>query len=193
MLDTYHDFHQILTRYISLSDDEWNAYSSLLKAKSVRKKSILHFEGSICKEVYFIRKGLLRIYFMDKEGNEKTFHFAPENTFVTDYESLLKQIPAHYSIQALEDSELLIMPETMISYGYEHLRYGEQLGRLLAEEYFLIFSDKVRSIYTLTPIERYSLLKQMIPTIFQRVAQHYIASYLNISPVHLSRLKSQNP
>lgn len=193
MTDAYFDFYKLLKKYIPVTDDEWSAYSVFLRSKKVRKKTVIHSEGSVCKEVFFIRSGLLRIYFTDQEGNEKTFHFAVENTFVTDYESLLKQIPANYSIQALEDSELLIMPESMIRYGYDHLRYGEKLGRLLAEEYFLIFSNKVKSIYTLSPIERYNHLKEMIPSIFQRVSQHYIASYLNISPVHLSRLKSSNP
>jgi hypothetical protein len=74
--------------------------------------------------------------------------------------------------------------------GYKKLRNGEKLGRLLAEEYFFIFIDKIQSIYTITPIERYNNLNKKTPKILQRIAQHYIASYLNISSVHLSRLKN---
>lgn len=78
----------------------------------------------------------------------------------------------------------------MLNEGYEKLRYGEKLGRLLAEEYFFIFNEKIQSIYTQTPIERYNSLNKKFSNILQRVTQHHIASYLNITPVHLSRLKN---
>lgn len=78
----------------------------------------------------------------------------------------------------------------MLQKGYTKLRYGEKLGRLLVEDYFFIFSDKIQSIYTQSPLERYNNLTSRFPNIFQRVPQHLIASYLNISSVHLSRLKN---
>lgn len=152
----------------------------------------MHQKGSICKEVYFVNKGLLRIYFLDANGEERTFHFSIENTFAADYESLLKQLPSSYTIQAMEDTEVVIMSYEMLHSGYTILRNGEKLGRLLTEEYFFIFSDKIKAIYTQTPLERYNTLKTKFPSIFQRVPQHYIASYLNITPVHLSRLKKSD-
>jgi hypothetical protein len=78
----------------------------------------------------------------------------------------------------------------MMQTGYKTLRNGEKLGRLIAEDYFFIFNDKVKSIYTKTPLERYNDMNVKFPKILQRVSQHYIASYLNISSVHLSRLKN---
>ena len=78
----------------------------------------------------------------------------------------------------------------MLHDGYKKLKNGEKLGRLLAEEYFFLFSEKIRSIYTMSPLERYEDLTKKFPGILQRVPQHYIASYLNISSVHLSRLKN---
>lgn len=186
------DIYKTLTDHIDISETEWKDYSQMLRTRIVRKKEIIHMQGNICREVFFVRKGLLRIFFIDCDGNEKTFHFAHEGTFATDYESFLKQIPASYSIQALENCELNSMSYEMIQYGYTNLRNGEKLGRLLAEEYFFLFSDKIRAIYTLTPLERYNNLKKEIPSIFQRIPQHYIASFLNISSVHLSRLKKQD-
>ena len=78
----------------------------------------------------------------------------------------------------------------MLLSGYEILNNGEKLGRLLAEDYFFMFNDKIQAIYTQTPLERYHDLTISFPEIFQRVPQHLIASYLNISSVHLSRLKN---
>tara|TARA_R110002050_G_scaffold250623_1_gene388635 strand:- start:454 stop:882 length:429 start_codon:yes stop_codon:yes gene_type:complete len=140
--------------------------------------------------VFFVVDGMLRMFFVDNKGEEKTFHFSFENTFSADYESFLKKIPSSYSIQALEDTTVVLMSFEMLHDGYKILSNGEKLGRLLAEEYFFIFNDKIQAIYTQSPIVRYNNLTRKYPNILQRIPQHYIASYLNISSVHLSRLKN---
>ena len=190
MDDNLISIKKIISNYIDINNDEWNYYSSMFRLKKVKKKEIILNEGSICNNVFFVEKGLLRIYFVDRDGEEKTFHFSLENTFAADYESFLKQIPSNYSIQALEDTSLILMSLDMLQDGYTKLQYGEKLGRLIAEDYFFIFNDKIQSIYTKTPIERYYNLNKKFPEILQRIPQHYIASYLNISSVHLSRLKN---
>ena len=90
----------------------------------------------------------------------------------------------------MEDVTIVLMSFEMLHDGYKSLRNGEKLGRLLTEEYFFIFNDKIQAIYTQSPIERYNNLTKKFPGILQRIPQHYIASYLNISSVHLSRLKN---
>lgn len=190
VINKYQNIYTVIASFIEITEEEWASYSSMFRLKEIEKKTIVLHEGNICKEVFFVNKGLLRIYFIDKNGEEKTFHFAPKDTFATDYESLLKQIPSNYSIQALEDTQVVCMSLDMILWGYQHLRYGEKLGRILAENYFFLLSNKIQSIYTQTPLERYNNLTRIFPDIFRRVPQHYIASYLNITPVHLSRLKN---
>ena len=190
MKEQFKNIHQVISGFIELSDEEWANYSSMFKTKEIKKKEIILHEGTICKDVFFINKGVLRFYFVDSNGEEKTFHFAIENTFATDYKSFLKRIPSSYSIQALEDTQVVTMSLEMLLSGYEILKKGEKLGRLLAEDYFFMFNDKIQAIYTQTPLERYHDLTISFPEIFQRVPQHLIASYLNISSVHLSRLKN---
>jgi len=185
--------HQVISSYIEITDEEWTSYSSMLGVKKIKKKTTLLSEGTLCKEVLFVSKGFLRIYFVDNNGEEKTFHFALENTFATDYKSFLKGVPSNYSIQAMEDSEVFVMPLEMVQGGYQKLQQGEKLGRRIAEDYFMMFNDKIQAIYTQTPLERYKDLTLSFPNIFQRVPQHFIASYLNISAVHLSRLKNAEP
>jgi CRP-like cAMP-binding protein len=184
----FKNIHKVISTYIEINDEEWAHYSSMLQVREIKKKTIILSEGSICKEVFFINKGLLRIFFVDNNGEEKTFHFALEKTFATDYKSFLKEIPSNYSIQAMEDTQVLVMSLDMILGGYKMLTNGEKLGRLLAEDYFFMFNDKIQAMYTQTPLERYNDLTSSFPKIFQRVPQHLIASYLNISSVHLSRL-----
>lgn len=181
---------KVISNYIEISDEEWYAYSSKLCVKEIQKKEIILNQGDICSDVFFVVDGLLRVFFVDQEGEEKTFHFSFENTFSADYESFLKKIPSNYSIQALEDTTIVLFSYEMLHDGYKTLRNGERLGRLLTEEYFFIFNDKIKTIYTQSPIERYNNLTEKSPNILQRIPQHYIASYLNISSVHLSRLKN---
>ena len=181
---------KVISNYIEISDEEWYAYSSRLCVKEIQKKEILLNQGDICSDVFFVVDGLLRVFFVDQEGEEKTFHFSFENTFSADYESFLKKIPSNYSIQALEDTTIVLFSYEMLHDGYKTLRNGERLGRLLTEEYFFIFNDKIKTIYTQSPIERYNNLTKKFPNILQRIPQHYLASYLNITSVHLSRLKN---
>ena len=181
---------KVISNYIEISNEEWISYSSKFCVKEIEKKEIILSQGDICRDVFFVVDGLLRVFFVDNDGEEKTFHFSFENTFSADYESFLKKIPSNYTIQAMEDTTIVLMSYEMLHEGYKSLRNGEKLGRLLTEEYFFIFNDKIQAIYTQSPIERYNNLTEKFPNILQRIPQHYIASYLNISPVHLSRLKN---
>ena len=181
---------KVISNYIEISNEEWISYSSKFCVKEIEKKEIILSQGDICRDVFFVVDGLLRVFFVDNDGEEKTFHFSFENTFSVDYESFLKKIPSNYTIQAMEDTTIVLMSYEMLHEGYKSLRNGEKLGRLLTEEYFFIFNDKIQAIYTQSPIERYNNLTEKFPNILQRIPQHYIASYLNISPVHLSRLKN---
>lgn len=173
---------------IEINDEEWGYYSAMFNIRHYNKKEVLLQSGKICDRIFFINKGLLRIFFMDKNGNESTFYFSQENDFAADYESFINRTPSNYTIEAMENTQVVHMSYKMVLDGYKKLRYGEKLGRLLAEKYFIIFSRKIQNIYTKTPYERYKLMDLQFPNIRQRVPQHYIASYLNISSVHLSRL-----
>ena len=89
----------------------------------------------------------------------------------------------------MEDTKVAVMPRNAIEWGYSHLREGEKLGRLIAEYYFVYLDTRIQHLYTLSPIERYNLMGEIFPNIHNRVPQHMIASYLGITPIHLSRIK----
>jgi len=184
--------YELITSYIEISDSELEYCLSMLEYESYKKKEILLKEDEICSKIYFVTKGLLRIYFVDDKDEEKTFHFCLENTFGTDYESFLKGIPASFSIQAMEDTEVLVISFEMLQNIYKVLQQGEKLGRLITEDYFFIVNDKIKALYVNSPMVRYKEMNNRFPRILQRVPQHCIASYLNITPVHLSRLKYMN-
>jgi len=134
---------RVISGYIDINEKEWTYYASMFREKKLKKKEIILKEGSNCRDVFFVVRGLLRVYFVDKEGDEKTFHFALENTFVTDYKSFLKRLPSNFSVQAMEDSTIVLMSYDMLHDGYKKLRFGEKLGRLLAEDYLFNSSNGV--------------------------------------------------
>ena len=188
MEQNFNKIKNIISTYINISEEEWILYSEMLTVKEYKKKEIIYDIGSYVKDIYFVDKGLLRKFFIDRDGNEKTFHFTMENGFAGDYESFLNKIPCTYGIQALEDTTVVAMSYDLFQMSYKMLNEGEKMGRLLVEDYFILYSNKLQSIYTKTPSERYHAMNKLFPGILSKVPQHYIASYLNISPVHLSRL-----
>jgi CRP-like cAMP-binding protein len=181
---------QLIFSHIQMSEEEWNNWSRMFEIKVFTKNEVLLKPGDICKSIYFVNSGLLRLFFVDKDGEEHSFHFSMENTFAADYESFLKKSASDYGIQALENTQVICISHKMLDQGYAYLKEGQKLGRILAENYFFLFSNKIKSYYTESPLERYQSLEKFFPGILQRIPQHYIASYLNISSVHLSRLKN---
>jgi CRP-like cAMP-binding protein len=184
--------YRLISSTIEISQSEWEYYSPMFEVRSIKKKEMLLREGEICQSVFFVNKGLLRVYFNDNHGEELTFYFTQENDLASDYGSLLQQSPSSYNIQAMEDTEVVVWSVQMIQDGFQHLRFADKLGRILIEKYFILFSQKIQSLYTKKPLERYNEMNQLFPSLLSRVPQHYIASYLNISSVHLSRLKSKS-
>lgn len=179
-----------LQRFAQIEESEWAHWSKSFLIKDYKKQEHLLFPNEVCKYIYFVNAGLLRLYFADADANEHTFHFSLENSFAADYESFLSNTPSSYGIQALENTQVVMMPLSMLREGYSFLKEGEKLGRRLAEDHFFMFSQKIKSIYTSTPKERYKQLELVFPGILKRVSQHYLASFLHITPVHLSRLKN---
>jgi CRP-like cAMP-binding protein len=178
-----------IRQMIAADNAELDEFLGMCTVKNFKRKSVLSTSNRICDEVYFINKGLTRSILVDKEGVEHTTHFSYENQFIADYASFLQRLPSIYSIQALEDSEMVIMPRKAIDWGYQNLKQGDRLGRAIAEYYFIYNDNRIKALYAMLPKERYDAIDSIFPDIHNRVPQHMIASYLGITPIHLSRLK----
>jgi CRP-like cAMP-binding protein len=175
---------------ISFSEEEIKGFMPLLAIKNYRKKDILLQQGDIANEIFFINSGFTRNFITNSKGEEITTHFTMEGDYVTEYASFLKQRPASCTIQALDDVEAVILNRDALQYGYEQVKEGNKMGRMIAEEYFMFAVDKLEEIYADDILDRFDRLNETYPGIHQIVPQHMIASYLGITPVHLSRLKS---
>lgn len=182
-------FKVAIRRMIAVSDQEMESFLTRGRIKTFKAKEFLAHQGSVSNDVFFISRGITRSLLIDKDGYEHTIHFSLENQFIADYASFLLQSPASNSIQALEETEVVVMSRDMIEWGYKNLAEGDRLGRIIAEYYFIYFDSRIKNMYFHTPAERYQMITRTFPDIHNRVPQHMIASYLGISPIHQSRLK----
>lgn len=180
---------QAIRQMIIISETEMETFMSLCYQKVFKKKEILSRDDRLINEVYFIEQGIIRVKIEDLEGREHTTHFAIENQFIADYNAFLTGQKSRYQLQALEETSVIVLPKTAIEWGYANLQEGQKMGRLIAEYYFTYLDTRIQHLYTLSPKERYNLMSDIFPNIHNRVPQHMIASYLGISPVHLSRIK----
>jgi len=151
---------------------------------------VLLRNGEICRYVTFINKGLLRYYYLS-DGREICTGFLAENSYVSEYASFLTQQPAAANIDALEDCELLHLSYSDMQWMYRHYPVMETFGRRMAENLFIEVSNHNSRLLGNTPEERYSWLIAHRPFIIQRVPQYMIASWLGISPEHLSRIRKK--
>lgn len=180
---------EVILSMIQAEDSELDKFLSLITKQNFDRHEILNRPGHIPNDIFFINKGLIRISITNQNGTEHTIHFAFEHQFIADYSCFLQIKPSLYSLQALEKTEVIILPRAAIEWGYKNLKEGEKLGRLIAEYYFIYQDNRILNQYARTPKQRYDSITEVFPDIHNRVPQHMIASYLGISPVHLSRLK----
>lgn len=174
---------------ISITDEELETFLSLCRQKQFRRRELLSQPGMIPNEIFFINKGLVRVIVTDQTGFDHSIHFALENQFIADYSAFMLKQSSLYSLEAAEDTEAVVLPRSAIEWGYQHLTQGDKLGRLIAEFYFVYQDNRIKNLYARSPKERYDSITEVFPNIHNRVPQHMIASYLGITPVHLSRLK----
>lgn len=180
---------QAMKQMINVSEVELKEFLSQAVIKTYKRQELLSKPNLIPNEIFFINKGIIRVLITDNEGTEHTIHFALENQFIADYSNFIQQQPSIYSLQALEETEVVVLPRKTIELGYENLTEGQKMGRLIAEYYFIYQDDRIKNMYVRTPKQRYDSITDVFPNIHNRVPQHMIASYLGITPIHLSRLK----
>jgi Cyclic nucleotide-binding domain len=180
---------QVIEQMITVSEAEINCFLNQAFTRTFKRQETLSRPSVIPNEIFFINNGIIRVIVTDNEGIDHSIHFAIENQFIADYSSFMLKQPSLYTLQAIEETRVIVLPRTAIEWGYKNLKEGEKLGRLIAEYYFIYQDNRIKNLYSRTPKERYDSITDVFPNIHNRVPQHMIASYLGISPVHLSRLK----
>lgn len=179
-----------LSQIINLDNDEFEFFTSLLRTKSLKKREMLLRSGENCRDIYFINRGCLRYFYM-VNGGEKTAQFFFEDSWYTDYESFLSGDPSENFVDAIEETELLCLNRESLQKLYVLNPKFERFGRMAAENAYLGIKYRTKKLTVLTAEERYLQLVRDRPQIVTRVPQYHIASYLNIQPESLSRIRKK--
>jgi CRP-like cAMP-binding protein len=146
--------------------------------------------GHTCKTIYFVKKGCVRIYYF-KEDIDITESFEFENAFVARAESLFTGKASRKAIQAVEDSELIAIDSNKLFNFFDSHADLERLFRKIIETAYVNTVNRIESLQFNTADERYFNLLKDYPNILKRVPLKFIASYLGITPVSLSRIRAQ--
>ncbi|HEY0177175.1 MAG TPA: Crp/Fnr family transcriptional regulator [Pedobacter sp.] len=177
--------------HIALTDAETDYVKSQLQYKTWKKNTVLLDSGEICRNIYFVNKGCLRIFNTDQKGEQHNILFCPENWWAVDIASFSGHSPAFYAIQALEDTEVFYLSYGALDQLYIEIPKLERFFRILVQNGFNLYQRRITSNLSKTAEERYELFQKQYPKLEQRIAQKHIASYLGITPVFLSMIRSK--
>lgn len=190
MPDDYDFLRAAIKKIVLPGDEELAAFTNAFSKRKIKKKEVILSEGTTCRYIWFINKGLVRDYF-HRDGIEVTAGFFKEGEFITNYASFISQKPSKCYIDALEDGELIGISYDSLQYLYSCSKTWERAGRLIAEQLFLVSEQKKDGLLSNSPELQYLSMVQEQPDIVQRVPQYYIASWLGVSPEHLSRIRKK--
>lgn len=185
-----HPLRAHIEEIVSLTDEEFEFIIGHFEHIKKRKYQFLVEEGAIVRREYWIIDGCVKSYMLDESGKEHILRFAMEHWWITDYESFIKQVPSKISIDCLEDCELLYISfenrEKLTAQMHKMERFWakkSKYGRIALQ-------NRILSLLKNSAKERYDLLLEQYPKLFQRVPKKLIASYLGVSRETLSRLDS---
>jgi len=188
MFDT---FRKYLQDKIGLTDRDYDLIESVSLFKKFRKRQYLLQAGDVCRFNAFVLKGFLRLYYLDDKGHEHIMQFAPENYWTGDRESMDSGLPSKYDIDAIEDSEILLLKKE----DFDMLRktvpaFNEFVNDTLKKN-VVVLQERIHASISLSADEKYNNFILKFPSISNRVPLHMVASYLGVSAETLSRVRSQ--
>lgn len=182
---------QNISNHISLTGSEMEEFCNLFQNKIIKKKSFLLREGEVCKFEGFVTKGIFRVYHIDTSGAEQILYFAIENWWITDIDSFTNETPSQLFIEALEDSEVLLISKKDKESAYSNLPKIEKLFRVMTQKTHVALQRRMIDNLSKTADQRYLDFIEKYPQLHQRLSNLQIAAYLGISHEFLSKIRNK--
>ncbi len=180
-----------IQRFVSLNQDEIALLHEAIKPYNLKKKEHLLNEGQVCKHIYFVEKGCLRMYFINNKTTEQITQFALDGWWISDYFSLTDNTPSNYYIQAIEASEVLAIETISFEKLLKKLPQLERYFRLTMQRALAANQLRSKYLYEMSKEEFYQHFSNSFPEFIQRVPQYMVASYLGLTPEYLSELRKK--
>ena len=180
-----------ISRHLSLTGEEIEFFTSLLRSRSLANGEFLLREGDVCKYESFVVKGCLKTYYLDEIGIEHIIDFSIEEWWADDLYSLLTQTPSRSNIKAIEDTDVLQIGKTDLELLYQKIPKFERFFRILFQNAYITQREQINLALSASARERYLLFLKKKPYAEKRFSQKDIASYLGVTPQFLSVLKKK--
>ena len=188
---------QYIEEKIDIDDVEWEQVASLFTKKTYMQGEEVYTAGEVNNHLYYVAKGVLRMYMIDTEGKEITwalnYHkdgvvFDP---FSGDYASYLTQKESDFFCEAMSDSVVYITDFSKLDMLYESALKWMKLGKIISDTHLVVVLERIKMMKSLTAKEKYILIKNVAPVYEQELADYQFASVLGIAPQSLSRIKRE--
>ncbi|WP_160139055.1 Crp/Fnr family transcriptional regulator [Chryseobacterium sp. c4a] len=185
-------FEHIKNRF-PFSKETWRKFLGNFERMEVPAKTLLLNEGEVSTNAFYLEKGIVRAWY-NNDGKDVTFQFFLENTMFSSLESFKKGLPSMVSFETVEPCVLYKIKKPDVDAFLEELYENPEMRTFFMDALFERIFDYMKHFFSFikdTPQQRYINLAEKKPEIIKRVPQHYIASYLGITTVHLSRIKAK--
>ena len=179
-----------IAQHIRLTPEEQAHFVSLLTMKTIRRKQFLLRENEVCRHSAFVTRGCLRGYTVDANGFEHILQFAPPGWWIADMYSLLSQQPGNLNIDALEDTDVLLLAKSDQEQLYFDIPKFERFFRIITENSLVASRRRLLDNMSLNAQQRHESFCRHYPTLIHHLAQKQIAAYIGVTPEFLSKMKS---
>ncbi|MFM7089935.1 MAG: Crp/Fnr family transcriptional regulator, partial [Bacteroidota bacterium] len=180
-----------INQIISLSEDDIIAIEKAYTTVKISKGELFIEQGKVCNQVAFVVSGKLRNFYFDEAGNEVTCYFVTPNNFVSAFSSFLTNAPTHENISTLEDTVLRTITKKDLDALCELVQKMQIFRRVIVENLFITMEKRIMMLQSQSAHERYEKMIKENPEILLSVPLQYTASFLGITPQHLSRLRKE--
>lgn len=180
-----------IRRYVALDDDAIDVLNTYIKPLLLKKKEFLLKEGQICRSIYFVEKGCLRMFFVNNKMSEQITQFALESWWISDFFSFIDNKPSEYFIQTVEKSEIVSIDARSFEMMLKELPQMERYLRIVMQRALAASQLRIKNMYELSKEEFYTHFCTSFPEFVQRVPQYMIASYLGLTPEYVSELRKK--
>lgn len=187
----YHNFQNHLSQILGVPIASLEVCSTFYEIKEVKKNEIILREGEISDSTFFVEKGLLRMYSIDKAGKEHVIQFAPENWIISDTTSQLLNEKSRFYIEAIEESTIIVTKEGFFENLSKIYPDVAEKNQRLMFNHIKSLQNRVNSLISTTAEERYMDFLKKYPSLMLRAPQWMVASYLGITPESLSRVRKE--
>ena len=180
-----------ISQYIPLSQEDFKEFVKPFEYKKFKKKEVVLKEGDHCLFEGFVLNGCFKIYYLNENGFAQTLYFAVEGWWITDIDSLINNVPSILNIEALEDSDVLMISKKDKELLYETMPQIEKLFRIMNQKSSVALQRRILSLTGKTADKRYLEFLAKYPGLEQKLTQQQVASYLGITHEFLSKIRKK--